>query len=56
MAKVKIPLFYHKTDGGAIYLCSNNIVGTNEGSFDSKYIIRIDDELEAELLINEDKN
>ncbi len=50
-----IPLYYHKTSGGAEYLCSNNIAGTNEGSFDSKYIIRIDNELEAELLINEKK-
>ena len=48
-----IPLWYHKTDGGAEYLCSNNVEGTNEGSFDSKYIIRIDGNIkkDAELLI-----
>ena len=34
-------LYYHKTDGGAEYLCSNNVKDTNEGSFDSKYIVRM---------------
>ena len=50
-------LYYHKTDGGAEYLCSNNVKGTDEGSFDSKYIVRIDGNLEkdAELNINEEK-
>jgi len=49
-------LFYHKTDGGAEYLCSNNVKGTDEGSFDSKYIVRIDGNIEknAELLIKEE--
>jgi len=49
-------LYYHKTDGGAKYLCSNNVKGTNEGSFGSKYIVRIDGNVEqdAELLINEE--
>jgi len=46
-------LYYHKTDGGAEYLCSNNVSGTNEGSFDSKYIVRIDGDIkeDAELSI-----
>lgn len=46
-------LYYHKTDGGAEYLCSNYVDGTNEGSFDSKYIVRIDGDItkDAELLI-----
>ena len=48
-------LYYHKTDGGAKYLCSEKVKGTNEGSFDSKYIIRIDGNIEqdAELFIRE---
>jgi len=48
-------LYHHKTDGGAEYLCSNNVKGTNEGSFDSKYIIRIDGDItkDAELTIRE---
>jgi hypothetical protein len=46
-------LYYHKTDGGAIYLCSSKIKGTNEGSFNSKYIVRIDGNIkkDAELTI-----
>ena len=46
-------LYYHKTDGEAEYLCSNNIEGTNEGCLKSKYIIRIDGNIEkdAELMI-----
>ena len=49
-------LYYHKTDGGAEYLCSSNVKGTEEGSFDSKYIVRIDGNIEkdAELSIRED--
>jgi hypothetical protein len=45
-------LYYHKTDGGAEYLCSNNVEGTDEGSFDSKYIVRIDGDItkDAELI------
>ena len=35
-------LYYHKTDGGAEYLCSSPVEGTDEGSFNSHYIIRID--------------
>jgi len=48
-------LYHHKTDGGAEYLCSNNIEGTEEGSFDSKYIVRIDGDIEedAELMIRD---
>ena len=49
-------LYYHKTDGGAKYLCSEAVEGTNEGSFNSKYIIRIDGDLkkDAELNVRED--
>ena len=49
-------LYYHKTDGGAEYLCSNNIKGTDEGDFNSKYIVRIDGDKEkdCELLINKE--
>jgi len=46
-------LYYHKTDGGAEYLCSNKVKGTDEGSLRSKYIVRIDGNLkkDAELFI-----
>ena len=53
-------LYYHKTDGGAEYLTENFIIAPNgekEGSFkDSKYIIRVDGNIEkdAELNIRED--
>lgn len=49
-------LYYHKTDDGAEYLCSNNVEGTEEGSFGSKYIVRIDGNIEkdAELLVREE--
>ncbi len=47
-------LYYHKTDGGAEYLCSSNVKGTNEGSFASKYIVRIDGDIEkdAEMTVD----
>lgn len=50
-------LYYHKTSGGAEYLCSSPVEGTNEGSLYSKYIIRIDGNVkeDAELSVNEDK-
>jgi hypothetical protein len=36
-------LYYHKTDGGAEYLCSANVPGTDEGVFEgSEYIVRLD--------------
>jgi hypothetical protein len=35
-------LYYHKTFGGAEYLCSEAVEGTDEGSFNSQYIVRID--------------
>jgi len=46
-------LYYHKTDGGAKYLCSKAVKGTKEGSFNSKYIIRIDGNIkkDAELSV-----
>jgi hypothetical protein len=52
--KEKIKLYYHKTSGGAEYLCSSKVKGTkDEGSFDSKYIVRIDNakNIGGELLI-----
>ena len=53
-----IKLYYHKTDGGAEYLCSNNVKGTKEGSFDSKYIVKIDGDItkDAKLTIKTKKN
>ena len=49
-------LYYHKTDGGAEYLCSSNIEGTEEGSLQSDYIVRIDGDIEqdAELMIRKE--
>ncbi len=49
-------LYHHKTDGGAEYLCSKAVSGTNEGSLKSKYIVRIDGNIkkDAELLITEE--
>jgi len=46
-------LYHHKTDGGAEYLCSKAVEGTDEGSFKSKYIVRIDGDItkDAELII-----
>jgi len=41
--KEKIKLYHHKTSGGAEYLCSSKVKGTkDEGSLDSKYVVRID--------------
>ena len=48
-------LYYHKTDGGAEYLCSSRVRGTeDEGSFASRYIVRIDGDItkDAELLVH----
>jgi len=49
-------LYYHKTDGGAEYLCSNNVEGTNEGSFNSHYIVRIDGDIreDTELIVKKE--
>lgn len=49
-------LYYHKTDGGAEYLCSNKVEGTNEGSLYSMYVVRIDGDIakDAELRVNID--
>ena len=46
-------MFYHKTDGGAEYLCSSSVKGTEEGSLEAKYIVRIDGNIkkDAELAI-----
>ena len=51
-----IPLYHHKTDGGAEYLTDNFVLcpdGNKEGSFDSNYIVRIDGDItkDAELTI-----
>jgi len=35
-------LYYHKTDGGAEYLCSTPVPGTTEGMIPSPVIIRLD--------------
>ena len=49
-------LYHHRTDGGAEYLCSSAVEGTEEGSFGSKYIVRIDGDItkDAELLIRKE--
>ena len=54
--KKLIRLYYHKTDGGAIYLCSSLIKGTTTGSFSSKYIVRIYGDIKkyTELLIEKE--
>jgi hypothetical protein len=46
-------LYYHKTDGGAEYLCSRHIEGSNEGDLNSQYVVRIDGNIkkDAELSI-----
>ena len=47
-------LYYHKADGGAEYLCSNNVDTTDEGDLaQSTYIVRIDGDIkeDAELFI-----
>ena len=44
-------LYYHKTTGGAEYLCSNYVVcpnGDREGTFRSAYIVRIDGNIERD--------
>ena len=49
-------LYYHKTDGGAEYLCSACVPGTEEGSIgESKYLIRIDGNIrkDAELRVKD---
>ena len=48
-------LYYHKTDGGAEYLCSSKVEGSDEGSLNSKYIVRIDGDItkDAELNVRE---
>lgn len=46
-------LYYHKTSGGAEYLCSESVESTDEGSLKSKYVVRIDGDIkkDAELSI-----
>ena len=51
-------LYHHKTDGGAEYLCSECVPGTNEGNLsESKYLVRIDGNTrqDAELFVRESK-
>lgn len=50
MPPIRMQLYYHKTDGGAEYLCSNPVEGTEEGSLDSQFVVRIDGDT-AEILI-----
>jgi len=45
-------LYYHKTSGGAEYLCSKNVDGTEEGSFASDYIVRIDGDIKKDAELN----
>ena len=45
-------LYYHKTDGGAEYLCSESVGDTEEGSFNSKYIVRIDGDIKKDAELN----
>ena len=52
MEKMKMKLYYHKTDGGAEYLCSEAVEGTEEGSFNSKYVVRIDGNIEKDAELN----
>lgn len=42
-----VRLYYHKTDGGAEYLCSSHVPGTDEGAVnsDTEYIVRIDGDI-----------
>jgi hypothetical protein len=35
-------LYYHKTDGGAEYLCSEAVPGTDEGDLASRLTVRLD--------------
>ena len=52
-------LYYHKTDGGAEYLCSSPVKGTNEGNLAiSKYIVRVDGDItkDGELIIRDYTN
>lgn len=47
-------LYYHKTTGGAEFLCSNYVVcpnGDREGTFRSAYIVRIDGNIERDAEI-----
>ncbi len=48
-------LYHHKTDGGAEYLCSSNIEGTTEGSFNSRYIVRIDGDITQDAKLRIDR-
>jgi len=38
----EIKMYYHETSGGAEYLCSEKVRGTNEGNMKSKYVVRLD--------------
>ena len=55
-----IPLYYHKTDGGAEYLTDRFVLtpdGHKEGAFEgAKFIVRIDGDIskDAELTICSD--
>jgi chemotaxis protein histidine kinase CheA len=56
--KVKnIKMYYHETSGGAEYLCSEKVEGTKgEGSFKSKYVVRLDGATDgSEMIIKSGK-
>jgi flagellar motor protein MotB len=56
--KVKtIKMYYHETSGGAEYLCSEKVEGTKgEGSFNSKYVVRLDGATDgSEMIIKSGK-
>jgi hypothetical protein len=36
------PLYHHQTDGGAEYLCSEAVPGTDEGDMTSLLVVRLD--------------
>lgn len=54
----KMRLYFHRTDGGAEYLCSAKVEGTkDEGDLSATYVVRIDGNIEkdAELIIKKFK-
>ena len=48
----EIKMYYHQTSGGAEYLCSEKVEGTKgEGSFKSKYVVRLDGATDGSKMI-----
>jgi chemotaxis protein histidine kinase CheA len=53
----EIKMYYHKTSGGAEYLCSEKVEGTKgEGSFKSKYVVRLDGATDGSKMIIKDND